>query len=859
MTGDYSRLTYKPESHYRSVRLQQGRVQLDADWNEQVDIQAHQVETTLDDELGPSGAPISQAGFALTLQGADVQIGAGRYYVDGILCESEAAVAFTAQPDLPGVTRPTQAATYLAYLDVWERQLTALERPELREAALGGPDTATRGKTVWQVKLEQVGDANANVACSTFGTGWAPANSQSSGQLKAQPKAADQTPNACPVPATGGYRRLDNQLYRVEIHTPGAAGTATFVWSRDNGSVATRLEGINGDDLTVADPGKDAVLAFAGDQWVELRDEGRVLRGEPGILVQLHHVQGDVLTIKAWPNNTALTMADFGAVPTVRRWDSPGEVVVSTADPIDLGDDGVQVQFAAGDYRTGDFWTIPARTQTLERLADSNVIGGIDWPRDTNGPLFQPLQGIMHHYAPLGLLRFDGTNWTVLSDCRHLFPAATELVGLFYVGGDGQEARPGNPLPQLLQVGVFNGSWAVSAATVQFAAPGAGKVGANTAALASATNALTITTGADGIASCIWLPDPATNSQQLVATLTSAGGNSVGAAKIIRFNANLSVASEVAYNPTDCATLSGVTNVQDALTKLCQTVGRDPGMLVKEVRLIQPDQPLRNDTAIPPNALIGGLRVVVDQPVDLLAIRAKPVGAVTLELPFPVAPSDRDFWNAPAVVGFQPLILAGEFVAGGNVIAWRPSPATQAWLNGGLQKALLAAQQTAPLLAYFTLKGNFIWAQQNPDIYLDGETFGLRGANGGTIDVRFTGDGRRGGNLEMWFFLQLEAPPPALTLQGFTLAPPIVASGAPSFGILTLSGPAGANGATITVASSDPQVAVAPASVVIPANQNTTRFQIATTPNPLPTPRIAVISATFAGTTMTAQLTVRLG
>ena len=41
MKADFTRLTFKPEKHYSSVRMQQGRVQLDADWNEQADIQAY--------------------------------------------------------------------------------------------------------------------------------------------------------------------------------------------------------------------------------------------------------------------------------------------------------------------------------------------------------------------------------------------------------------------------------------------------------------------------------------------------------------------------------------------------------------------------------------------------------------------------------------------------------------------------------------------------------------------------------------------------------------------------------------------------------------------------------------------------
>ena len=40
----------------------------------------------------------------------------------------------------------------LVYLDVWQRHVTVLDDRLLREVALGGPDTTTRIKTVWQVK-----------------------------------------------------------------------------------------------------------------------------------------------------------------------------------------------------------------------------------------------------------------------------------------------------------------------------------------------------------------------------------------------------------------------------------------------------------------------------------------------------------------------------------------------------------------------------------------------------------------------------------------------------------------------------------------------------------------------------------
>ena len=63
--GDFSRLTFDPAKHYSAVLMQQGRVQLDADWNEQVDIIAHRLRTQALDAIGPSGAPAGSSGFEI--------------------------------------------------------------------------------------------------------------------------------------------------------------------------------------------------------------------------------------------------------------------------------------------------------------------------------------------------------------------------------------------------------------------------------------------------------------------------------------------------------------------------------------------------------------------------------------------------------------------------------------------------------------------------------------------------------------------------------------------------------------------------------------------------------------------------
>ena len=57
MKGDFTRLTFDRKKHYRGVLMQQGRVQLDSDWNEQVQIAEHRYSTFFGDLVGQSGAP----------------------------------------------------------------------------------------------------------------------------------------------------------------------------------------------------------------------------------------------------------------------------------------------------------------------------------------------------------------------------------------------------------------------------------------------------------------------------------------------------------------------------------------------------------------------------------------------------------------------------------------------------------------------------------------------------------------------------------------------------------------------------------------------------------------------------------
>jgi hypothetical protein len=423
MKGDFTRATFKPEKHYHGVLKQQGRVDLDADWNEQAWLASHRVETETIDVVGPCGAPIGDPGFQLTPAsgGANLNISAGRAYVDGILCENEHNLLINAQPDLPAFVLPSTAGVYIAYLEVWLRHIISLDDDGIREVALGGPDTCTRAKTIWQVGLLNAGPPGSPVDCSTDVPAWDTLTAPSTGTLAARAEPDVTSADPCVIPAKAGFRRLENQLYRVEIHDPGTitagGGPVTFKWSRDNGSIVTSWLGQTGNDLIVNSTGRDSVLGFAAGQWVELTDDTHDLNFQPGTLVQLTNVEGLTLTINPLTATGPLAIANFPLHPKIRRWDSAGRVAVTSGAWLSL-EDGVQVEFGNGTYVTGDYWLIPARTLT----------GNVEWPVDAAlNPIPESPKGIRRHFCKLAIVEFDGTAWTILTPCLPLFPPLTDL------------------------------------------------------------------------------------------------------------------------------------------------------------------------------------------------------------------------------------------------------------------------------------------------------------------------------------------------------------------------------------------------------------------------------------------------
>lgn len=297
MKGDFARVTFDPARHYNRVLQQQGRVLLEADWNEQAGIQLHLLHTLIRDLVGPCWAVGN--GFAIAQQPhvADWQLQAGHFYVDGILCENDVACTLATQPYAPappddGGDWSNPPASFALWLDVWERHLSAIEAPGIADVALNGIDTATRAQTVWQLRLLDLDTAhetapldaataalnlrllaattdaekvaikqqldaiaqlrnslatgatgNINDPCNVLRLILGARATYAWPRLRAQlgPVVSDSDP--CIIAADARYRGCENQLYRVEVHQGGMASSANaatstnFKWSRENGSV----------------------------------------------------------------------------------------------------------------------------------------------------------------------------------------------------------------------------------------------------------------------------------------------------------------------------------------------------------------------------------------------------------------------------------------------------------------------------------------------------------------------------------------------------------------------------------------------------------------------------------------------
>jgi len=425
MGADVSRVRMDPLRDHSGVGLQQGRLLLDGDFNEQVAIVDRRLRALAVDAGAPVISALTPDAFKIFLSGGEVTIGRGRMYVDGLLAENhgdpeqpdfdpvlaeptrQGSVAFDAQPygptpeGLPDSGSPDSAGPHLVFLDVWQRELTQLNAPDLVEPAVG-VDTTTRTQVVWQVRI--LPDVGESATCDGPVEGWADLVAPSGARLTTDTVPVDPADDACELPPTGGFRGLENHAYRVELHD-----ATHFKWSRDNASVGSAVvEVLSGTELRLATLGRDNVLRIAEDDWVEILDDRREFAQLPGDIRQVS-VDDATNTITVSPALSADLIPsgsgeDTAALRHLRvvKWDS-GLVDVPPAGTAAVLEHGITVEFSGDPGRPGDHWIFAARSGLpIEKLVDA-------------APL-----GIHHHYARLALITFPDS----AIDCRPSEPPA---------------------------------------------------------------------------------------------------------------------------------------------------------------------------------------------------------------------------------------------------------------------------------------------------------------------------------------------------------------------------------------------------------------------------------------------------
>ena len=479
-TFDISRSAFQPEKHYTSVRMQQGRVITDDDWNDNEHIGEEDKRRLTLDVIGPFGSP--DTGFLIdnlrfNPGGAiDFDIHPGTMYLGGLRLEMESGPdggfeSYRLQKDwlqqppdedlAPNPEEMEEGAERfdLVYLQAWQQGVSAIEDEELFEVALGGPDTGARLRNMRRVRLfPNVGAADCAEAWQRLRDDWQKQGlGTANRQLNRVPEVRltvsftemEEKDDLCSPNVAGGYLGAENQAIRVQL-----TSADTFTWGSDNASSLYRVQvATDRHTVTMLTLPKDQYHHPLSGQVVEILPWSAVLPNGQKIAAQRGHlslVQTSYDKIeKKFTLQTALP-AGFGsdwesradhadlALPTeyffLRIWNrgtdlnSEPELPFTPGWPVALGNTGLQIQIDGPDRVPGDYWILAARPETPNRIVPWSLESGLS-----------PM-GVHHFFAPLAVIRWarhnDEVIGEIIHDCRKTFRPLTDLESCctFHVG-----------------------------------------------------------------------------------------------------------------------------------------------------------------------------------------------------------------------------------------------------------------------------------------------------------------------------------------------------------------------------------------------------------------------------------------
>ena len=497
MSADRARVSHDPSRKWTGVIAQQGRVTVEADWNEAATIDAERDRQLTLDVVGTVGTPdAGDAVTAVTAAGSppasagsppasapgDLVIGPGTLYLGGERLDLDAPVAYSAQPDWldhstdplwvpPAV--PAGASYELVYLLASEHEVSAVEDPALADVALGGPDTMAR-RRILQRFVRQPGHSP-----SCHGSWSALVNSLGSAGLRFDAasmmirsttslQVSFTSPGrACPCQpaAAGGYLGAENQMIRVMVTSVDPSGVPTIVWGFDDASFLYRVQAAPGDagsgdtTLTLASAPADSYRYPAAGQAVELLRDAVQLTATDYIASPAGFVS--TLTAGYAPASMSLTISgepppDYLSTATtpqlyLRVWQAtaaapPGQPVplIAVNQVGAAADTGVAVTLSSstGAFHQGDFWRFALRPIEPATVYPARYLAA---PQPPDGPRTWA--------CPLAVLEWEAGSATAL----HCVPPFADLVELTAKGGcctmdlGPADVDGGASLPALLQ------------------------------------------------------------------------------------------------------------------------------------------------------------------------------------------------------------------------------------------------------------------------------------------------------------------------------------------------------------------------------------------------------------------------
>jgi hypothetical protein len=443
MGSDRARISYNGSQQYRAVVEQQGRVTLEADVNEAQQIFYEEMRSEALDFVGPAGTPDN--GYEILLPGAnlpnrDFEVRPGTMYVGGLRVHlpvpaaGAPPISYLHQPDWIDPPTPAASVREFVYLHLQEQEISAIEDADLKDVALGGPDTAARLRLVQHIVRRPTQAQDCAGALAEAVADWQNAGMDFDvdtlrllprAELKVSFQNLAGPPDPCEPAAQGGYLDSQNQLIRIQV-----TAANRFVWGYDNASFLYHVERVEPDNrtLTLRPRPVDAPHQPRQNQAVEvLRSVAKLNNGE-----YVAYAAGLVQTLSAgYDPDTGVQLATLlpdapinyrfpGDTPRLflRVWEE--ELTFTPGTPVALGTTGIEVTLqtnVGSQFHVGDTWAFADRPSTPTEV----------YPQRYRAD-FQPAEGPRQWVCPLAVITWNNGQGRVLDDCREQFDNLVELT-----------------------------------------------------------------------------------------------------------------------------------------------------------------------------------------------------------------------------------------------------------------------------------------------------------------------------------------------------------------------------------------------------------------------------------------------